>query len=278
MADEDYLKGLEKWRAEMDANLRRENDRLALAGLYWLQKGFNTFGSSQDCDIILPKPAPRLLGAFEFDGTNVTVGVDLGQTIELNGEPLRTSAPLNTDDAAVPSFVSYQHFRLVAIRRAHGVGVRWWDNSRPQRQDFPARMWFPGDESFRVPTVYTPYPVPMRVMLPNVLGEMQDDFMHGYISLNLLGRSHRLEVSELDDGRLYVQFRDRTNGVKTYPAGRYVYTEPVSEDGGTYVDFNKAFNPPSAFSEYSTSTFAPKQNTMKIAVEAGELFSIAEGV
>lgn len=276
MPDEDYLQGLEKWRAEMDANLRRENDRLALAGLFWLQKGFNTFGSSQDCDIILPKPAPRLLGAFEYDGTDVKVGVDLGQTIQLNGEPLQSTIAINTDDTDDPSFVSYEHLRLVAIRRAHGVGVRWWDNSRPQRQDFPPRLWFPPDESCRVRAVYTPYPVPMRVMLPNVLGEMQDDFMHGYVSFNLLGRSHRLEVSELQDGRLYIQFKDRTNGVKTYPAGRYVYTETVAEDGGTFVDFNKAFNPPSAFSEFSTSTFAPRQNYMKVPVEAGEMFSLPE--
>ena len=62
MVDDEYLTGLEKWRAEMDTNLRRENDRLALAGLFWLQKGFNTFGSSQDCDILLPKPAPRIIG------------------------------------------------------------------------------------------------------------------------------------------------------------------------------------------------------------------------
>src|SRR5512144_1590083 len=77
MVEEAYISSLLAWREEMDANLRRENDRLALAGLFWLQKGFNTFGSSRDCDIVLPKPAPRIIGAFEFDGNSVTLTLDL---------------------------------------------------------------------------------------------------------------------------------------------------------------------------------------------------------
>jgi len=271
MADEDYLRGLEQWRAEMDANLRRENDRLALAGLFWLQKGFNTFGSSQDCDIILPKPAPRIIGAFEFDGSNITLSLDVGQSVELNGETIRATVALSTDDTDVPSYVTYQSLRMVPIRRAHGVGVRLWDNCRPERVSFPGRTWFAANARFRVSASYTPYPVPVKVLVPNILGEVEEDFMHGYASFRLLARSQRLEASELADGRLYLQFKDSTSGVSTYPGGRYIYTEPVTEAGSLVIDFNKAFNPPSAFSDYSTSTFAPKRNELKIAVEAGEM-------
>ena len=273
MADELYLKSLEKWRADMDASLRRENDRLALAGLFWLQKGFNTFGSSRDCDIRLPKPAPRIIGAFEYDGTSVTLTLDLGQSIAVNGEIVSGPTPLETDDSTNPSYVTFQDLRMVAIRRAHGVGVRLWDNCRPERQNFPGRTWFDPDEQYRVAGMYTPYPIPIRVKLPNVLGEMEDDLMHGYVSFNLLGRGRRLEVSELEDGRLYIQFKDLSNGLSTYSEGRYLYTtEPVQEDGAVALDFNRAFNPPSAFSKYSTSTFAPRQNHLKVRVEAGERF------
>ena len=273
MADEEYLKGLVKWRADMDANLRRENDRLALAGLFWLQKGFNTFGSSRDCDIILPKPAPRVIGAFEYDGANIKLTLDLGQSVEINGVPIQSATPLNTDDADIPSYVTYQHLRMVAIRRAHGVGVRVWDNCRPERETFPGRAWFDANEEFRVPAAYTPYPVPVKVVLPNNLGERQDDYMHGYVSFRLLGRSQRLDASELEDGRLYIQFMDTTNGVTTYSGGRYLYTDPLQEEGLLSMDFNKAFNPPSAFSAYSTSTFAHKRNLLKVPVESGEKFT-----
>ncbi len=270
MADEEYLKGLQKWREEMDANLRRENDRLALAGLFWLQKGFNTFGSSRDCDIILPKPAPRIIGAFEFDGTNVTLTLDLGQSVVINGEKVTAATPLNPEDVNPPSYVTYERLRMVVIRRARRVGVRLWDNCRPERETFAGRQWFEPSEEFRVSGAYTPYPAPAKVALPNNLGEMEDDYVHGYVSFRLLGRGHRLEAAELSDGRLYVQFRDTTNGFTTYANGRYVYTEQVHEDGLLTIDFNRAFNPPAAFSPYSTSTFAHKRNMMKAPVEAGE--------
>ncbi len=38
MADDEYLNSILKWREEMDANLRRENDWLAAAGLFWLKE------------------------------------------------------------------------------------------------------------------------------------------------------------------------------------------------------------------------------------------------
>ncbi len=276
MVDEDYLKGLEKWRADMDGNLRRENDRLALAGLFWLQKGFNTFGSSRDCDIRLPKPAPRIIGAFEYDGTNVTLTLDLGQSVEVNGELVQTATVLSTDDAENPSFVTYEKLRMVPIRRAHGVGVRLWDNCRPERERFPGRKWFDPDEEYRIKGLYTPYPVPVKVKLPNALGEAEDDIMHGYVSFTILGRSRRLEASELEDGRLYVQFKDQSNGITTYSEGRYLYSEPLQEDGMVVLDFNRAFNPPSAFSPYSTCSFAPQRNELKVRVEVGERFAPPE--
>ena len=276
MADEEYLHGLEKWRTEMDANLRRENDRLALAGLFWLQKGFNTFGSSRDCDIRLPKPAPRIIGAFEYDGSNVTLTLDLGQSVTVNGEQISTATVLSTDDSQIPSYVTYENLRMVPIRRAHGVGIRLWDNCRAERESFPGRKWFDPNEEYRVVGLYTPYPVPARVKLPNALGELQDDMMHGYVSFPILGRSRRLEASELEDGRLYIQFKDESNGITTYSDGRYLYTDPVQEDGMVQIDLNKAFNPPSAFSPYSTCTYGHKRNELRVRIEVGERFARAE--
>ncbi len=224
MLDEQYVNSLENWRAETDSNLRRKNDQLALAGLFWLQKGFNTFGSSRDCDIRLPKPAPRIIGAFEFDGSSVTLTLDTGQSIDVNGELVSTPTVLNGDDSPTPSFVTYQDLRMVVIRRTHGVGVRLWDNCRPERKSFRGRRWFEPSQDYVVASLYSPYPVPMRVKLPNVLGEMEEDFVHGYVSFSLFGRSCRLEASEMEDGRLYIQFKDQTNGSTTYIGGRCLYT------------------------------------------------------
>ncbi len=272
MTSAEYENSILQWRDEVDASLRRENGWLALSGLFWLKRGFNTFGSSRDCDVHLPKRAPRLLGALEFDGSQVTLHVDIGQSVEVNGQPLQTIAVLKPDSDEPPSFVTFEDMRMVIIRRGDRFGVRIWDNQTSQRRDFPPRAWFPIDGKFHVAAVYTPYPVPMKVRLPNVFGEMEADYMQGYVSFKLEGKSHRLEATELEDGRLYIQFKDLTNGRDTYPNGRYHYTEAVREDGQVFLDFNKAYSPPCAFTAYATCTFAPKDNHLNVAIEAGELY------
>src|SRR5574339_75824 len=89
MANEEYINSVNKWRQEVDKNLRRENGWLALAGLFWLRKGENIIGSGRDCDIRLPARAPARVGTFEFDGNNVTLNVEADLPIEVNGVPTR---------------------------------------------------------------------------------------------------------------------------------------------------------------------------------------------
>lgn len=272
MSSAEYLKAIQEWQAKMDTNLRRENDWLALAGLFWLNKGFNTFGSSPDCDIRLPGRAPRLIGAFEFDGSNVVLHIEIGQVGEINGQPIKVATVLKTDRDDVPSFVTFEELRLLVIHCGDRLGVYLWDNLRSQRHEFPPRKWYTFNEIYRVTGIYTPYPVPIKVELPNSFGELEKNLMHGYVSFKLLNKTHRLDVTELDDARLYLQFKDLTNGVSTYPSGRYQNTEPVTEEGQVTLDFNKSFSPPSAFTDFASCTFAPKQNHLNIAIEAGELY------
>ena len=91
MAPEEYITSVKKWRQEVNNNLRRENGWLALAGLFWLRRGENIIGSSQDSDIRLPARAPRRIGTFEFDGNNVTLNVEIDIPIEVNGVLARTA-------------------------------------------------------------------------------------------------------------------------------------------------------------------------------------------
>ncbi|HSK88133.1 MAG TPA: DUF1684 domain-containing protein, partial [Anaerolineales bacterium] len=78
-------------------------------------------------------------------------------------------------------------------------------------------------------------------------------------------------VEELPDRRLFIQFMDLTNGNPTYPSGRYHYTD-AHENGSVFVDFNKAYNLPCAFTEYATCTFPPQETRLEVAIEAGEIY------
>jgi uncharacterized protein (DUF1684 family) len=93
----------------------------------------------------------------------------------------------------------------------------------------------------------------------------------GYVTFRFEGKTHRLDASEMEDRTLFIKFRDLTSGKETYPSGRYYYTEPV-KNGRVTLDFNYAYSPPCAFTEYATCTFAPAANTLPFRVEAGEMY------
>jgi|SRR5215216_4952049 len=270
MANEQYEQNVIKWRQEVDTNLRRENGWLALSGLFWLSKGTNVIGSDSNSDILLPQRSPARLGIFEFDGNNVMLNVEDNTTVEVNGTQTK-SALLDADQEDVPSFITFEDIRMVVVRRSKGVGIRIWDNRREERRSFPSREWYPVKEKFRVPGRYTRFEVPKIVKMPDILGAILDEPMQGFISFELLGKKHELMVEELPDHRLFVQFMDLTNGNPTYPSGRYHYTD-AHENGKVFIDFNKAYSPPCAFTDYATCTFPPQENHLKVAIEAGEIY------
>ena len=270
MANDDYEQSILKWRQEVDNNIRRENGWLALAGLFWLRKGINVIGSDPESDILLPKRAPARVGTFEFDGNNVTLSVEADLPVEVNGVATM-SALLDADQEDVPSFITFNDIRMVVLRRSKGVGIRVWDNTRESRRLFPPRQWYPVREELRLPATYTRYATPKIVKMPDILGAILDEPMQGFISFELNGRKHELIVEELPDHRLFVQFMDLTNGNPTYPSGRYHYTD-AHENGKVYIDFNKAYSPPCAFTEFATCTFPPQENHLNVAIEAGEIF------
>jgi hypothetical protein len=270
MANNEYENSILKWRQEVDNNLRRENGWLALAGLFWLRKGTNVIGSGPESDIRLPRRALSRLGTFEFDGNNVTLNVEADVLVEVNGVAT-TSALLDADQEDVPSFINFNDMRMVVVRRSKGIGIRVWDNGREERLTFAPREWYPVKEEFRVPAIYTRYETPRVVKMPDILGAILDEPMQGYVSFQLNGKTHELIVEELPDRRLFVQFMDLTNGNPTYPSGRYHYTD-AHDNGRVFIDFNKAYSPPCAFTEFATCTFPPQENRLDVAIEAGEIF------
>jgi uncharacterized protein (DUF1684 family) len=161
--------------------------------------------------------------------------------------------------------------RMVVLRRSKGVGIRLWDNTRAERRLFPRRQWYPVKREFRIPAAFTYYETPRIVKMPDILGAILDEPMQGYVTFEINGQIFELIAAEEPDGRLFLQFMDLTNGHPTYPAGRYHYTDP-HENGKVFLDFNKAYSPPCAFTEYATCTFPPRENHLNVAIEAGEIY------
>src|SRR5262249_14491264 len=48
-----YRSEIEKWRADHEADLKKEDGWLSLAGLFWLKDGVNTIGRGEGYDVSL---------------------------------------------------------------------------------------------------------------------------------------------------------------------------------------------------------------------------------
>ena len=268
--DKTYRDAVLEWRREREESIRRENGWLALSGLFWLKLGRNRLGSDPECEVLLPKPVPPLIGSLEYNGRTVTLHTEKGQAVNVDGKPMEL-AILQPDVSNQPNYITYGDLRLVVIQRENRMGVRIWDNSREIRRTFPPRTWYEIDEKFRIPARYTAYPRPKTAFFPDLAGEKTESTVDGYLEFQFNGRNYRLDVTKEEEEELFVRFWDPTSETETYPTGRYLIVK-LEKDNPLFIDFNFAYSPPCAFTDFATCVFAPDQNHLDFRVTAGETY------
>ena len=264
-----YRAELQKWREGYEANLKKDNGWLTLAGLFWLKDGHNTFGTGAENGIVLPSGAVAArAGAFLFHAGKTRLVLSTGAAFLVNGKPAAGEMDLRPDSSGAPDLVTTARLRMVVIQRGTRFGIRLWDNDSAVRRDFPGSQWFPVQETFRVTAKFTSYPQPRMIPILNVLGDTERNPSPGYATFELEGKTCRLEPL-LEGDHLFFILKDLTSAKETYAAGRFLYTG-MPKDGKLILDFNKAENPPCAFTAYATCPLPPRQNHLPVAVTAGE--------
>lgn len=267
---DDYENQILQWQAKKYEERVGENGWMSLAGLSWLNQGRNLVGSNPMCEVTLPEHAPTFLGIIEWKGKIVRLQVAEGVPVQINGK-LAQRAVLKSDQEPDPTFITWNQIRMVLHEHADKYGIRIWDNHLRNRFTIPLLKWFPINKQFRFNAQYTRYPQPKVSTQPDTFGETVEDHLDGHVTFKFDGKIYKLDVTEEKDHSLFVKFRDLTNNKETYPPSRYCYTEPVRE-GKVTLDFNYAYSPPCAFTEYATCIFAPQQNSLPFRVEAGEIY------
>ena len=244
--------GITKWRADYEADLKAPNGWLSVAGLFWLHTGDNIVGSDPQSDVVLPAGAPKHAGVMKLAGGKVTF----------------ENRQLKSDAVGKPDVVKIGDLAMTIIERADKIGVRLKDPNAETRRDFTGCKWFPADDAWRVRAKWVAYAKPKKIAITNILGMTDLEDSPGYAEFSLKGQRMRLEpVSQ--DGGLFFTFKDATSGKTTYGAGRFLDTG-LPKSGELELDFNKAYNPPCAFTAYATCPLPPKQNVLTAAIEAGE--------
>ena len=266
--DTAYLESFQKWEVELVEDLKQ--NWLPLAGLFWLQPGTNTFGSSADNTIVLPS-APARAGAFRLENDDVSLEIQPGVKAKIAGQPV-TRARLESDKSGHPTVIELGSLRLHVIKRGKRIGIRAKDLDSAAVRNYPGPIFFPLDMNYRIVATFAPSDGKRSVDVPNVLGDVTPTPITGEVRFRLGGQELTLTALGGDSGKgLSFVFRDLTAQGETYPGGRFLDTGPV-EDGKVVLDFNRAYNPPCAVTVYATCPLAPKENRLSVRIPAGEKY------
>ncbi len=264
-----YKAEIEKWRQTREANLEKDDGWLTVAGLYWLKEGVNRVGTDGSNQVVLPQgSAPARVGSFVLRAGKTTFTTEAGVAVTSGGKPIQSLA-MRSDTPGPADVIAVGRLSMFVIQRGKRLGIRLRDTKSSFRSGFTGLDWFPVDEAWRIRAKWAPYTPIKQIDVLSIIGDTERQPCPGYASFQIAGKEYRLEPV-LEDGQLFFIFKDLTAGQETDPSGRFLYADPPRE-GQVILDFNKAYNPPCAFTPYATCPLPPPQNRLAVRIPAGEL-------
>lgn len=253
---------INEWQEKRATRLKAEDGWLSLIGLFWLNEGDNV--------ISLPSagsPTVKLVRRGEKVFLEPST-----QPMTIEQKPVATPTELLSDaDEKGPTFVQMNTVRFNVIKRGERLGLRVKDSQAKTRTEFAGLDYFPTDAKWRVEARFEPYNPVKKIPITDVTGMTSDNIAPGALVFTLDGKEYRIDpVLEEGSDELFLIFKDATSRDDTYQPGRYLYAPMPDKNGKTVIDFNKAYNPPCAFTPFATCPLPPQQNRLPVRIEAGE--------
>ncbi|MCP3978368.1 MAG: DUF1684 domain-containing protein [bacterium] len=268
--DPAYEAELAEHREERNDGLRKEYSWLTLVGLFWLEPGENRFGSAEEAPVRLSADvAPPTAGSFILEDDVVRMVVADGVEVLVDGAPVEEwdTSRIDKDN---PGTIRLGRLRLRVLGRGDRFAVRVRDPESPVRTDFTGLNFFDARAEYDMTAAFRPHEAPQTIEIPTIVGIPAKFHSPGLVEFTLNGKTHALEALSdgPEDNEFFMIFKDKTNGKETYGAGRYLAA--TREGDNVKLDFNKAYNPPCAFTPHATCPLAPPQNRLAVRIEAGE--------
>jgi uncharacterized protein (DUF1684 family) len=144
-----------------------------------------------------------------------------------------------------------------------------------QRAGFKELEYYSPDQSYRFEIELYEHENKEKLRVQDTQGNQREFLRWGEFRFQIDDEECILQAYKSDptDKRLFIPFKDATSGKETYGAGRYLDLEEgrhKTSQGKWILDFNQAYNPWCAYSQYYACPFTPPENWLKVPVYAGE--------
>jgi uncharacterized protein (DUF1684 family) len=258
----------EQWKSKRTTELTGEDGWLNLSGLFWMDARSPFLEEVNSTTLGFAEEAGHTtLGKFEFGQDSVWF-VGMSSDMQEKNIVSSTNRTLVFPMEYGSGGVYYKNWKWTIIQRGGNYALRLRDLSHPNLKEFTPTPTFDYNSTFRFQAKLIPR-FNQTMDIPNVLGQVISWKVIGVLQFEYEGKDFELLV--LDElGKLFVIFSDETSAIETYPTGRYLYVNPPDAKGMTVLDFNYAYNPPCAYTEFATCPIPPKSNRLPFAVHAGE--------
>ncbi|WP_116083808.1 DUF1684 domain-containing protein [Tropicimonas sp. IMCC34011] len=255
-ADTDFAAAHAEWFETRMSKLTAEDGWLNLLGRWWITPGTWTIGSGEGNDVVLPLGPQRV-------GTLTLTDGDSGRFVTSGGEemPLDRAAgrfSWRTDRFAM-EITSLNDLRALRIR----------DIQSENAARLAPIPFFDLDPALRITARWEPLPKPISLTLDTIIGVPTEVPVSHVARFEFAGREMSMLPTYGTADRPQFVFRDLTSLDDTYAHMRFVFGEDVTEDG-VVIDFNRATNPPCAFTSHAVCPLPPRENLFGVRIEAGE--------
>jgi uncharacterized protein len=267
MPESDYAQLIiEKRQAREKHLVANPRNWFSLVGLFPLFEGENILGGDTQNSVNIPGIISSQCATFNFSKGKVSL-VEASGNLLLNDNPA-TSRIIQSDHDPEPDLLSFGPIQIMLLRRGERFFLRAWDTQSERVKNFGGLNYFKVDPSLRINAKYSPFKEPRSLPVEDAIGTRYSVNFIGRAEFVIGGTSCSMIAEEDEDGLLF-SFKDLTSQDSTYGAGRYVLTDPPTDDQ-VIIDFNLANNWPCAYTPYATCPLPPSENHLKVRIEAGE--------
>ena len=257
---------IEAWHADRVQRLREEDGWLTVVGLHWLDEGVNPVGRGAGHVVANDAFPVDDVGLITVRVAEVTFRPAAGVTV--GGQP--ADGVLATDADGAPTVLSVGTCRFYVMQRGERLGVRIRDTAAPLRSSFAGIDRFEVDSGWRIVADFDRI-TGIAVPVASIIGTVTDSEIAGRATFDRDGVTCRMILMPGDTpDRFFVVFGDTTNGEATYGGGRFLMAELAGDGAHVVLDFNRAYNPPCAFTPYATCPLPVDDNRLPFGIPAGE--------
>jgi uncharacterized protein (DUF1684 family) len=252
-----FIADWESWHQDDERRRASPHGFLAITGMHWLDDS--------------PQRFDDVPGAWSSHIDNVRVDLNVDEALSVDDTLVTNHYDFeNVDERG--EVASFGDAIVEVCRRGDSLMIRPRHPDHPARNSYVGTPTFPVSGSWVIDGTFDPNDKPRSVDVgASVEGLNQKYVSSGSIEFELDDEVHRLIAFDVEDtDELFIVFADATSGDTSYAPCRFLDAHTPRSDGQVTLDFNRATNPPCAYTDFATCPLLPAGNHLPVRIEAGE--------